>query len=503
MRLAYWIAAMIFLVPIGLYSQYSNDFFERTNNLLNQNVLEGKVNYNLVINDTEFSKLVSEIGSTDLETVPEESRKAFLINVYNLMVIDGVGKIYPTSSVQKTIGFFDRIKRNILGQEMTLNEFEKEYLLEQYNDPRLHFVLVCGALGCPPIISEAYMPDKLDNQLQQQTILALNDANFVRTNEAGVALSQIFEWYPNDFGGKSEFLNFVNQYREVSIDPKTKTSFYGYDWRLNDASTTTSAANAARYIVSSAIQKGTVELKIFNNLYSQQTGSVEELTNRSTFFTTSVSAIYGVTNRFNAGLEFRYRRVLNSPLPSSAFDVFQGGNESTVFRQGVTAIGPRVRFAPIPAWRNFSIQSTLSFPVGQDLAGTSDSPYIDWNGVSFNTQLFNDKTLGSNFSLFTELDFFIEDIGPASGNHANRFSTPVTAIVSYFPNQKTTLYALGGFSPFWQSTFDYFMQGGFGGKYQFTPNFEIELLYTGFTNKFLNETGGKAATYNIGIRSNF
>ena len=183
--------------------------------------------------------------------------------------------------------------------------------------------------------------------------------------------------------------------------------------------------------------------------------------------------------------------------------MFQGGHDPASFRQGVTAIGPRVRFAPIPEWRNFSVQSTLSFPVGKNLAGTSNSPYIDWNGISFLTQLFNDKTLGSNFSLFTELDFFIEDIGPSSGNHANRFSTPVTAIISYFPNQKTTLYALGGFSPFWQSTFDYFMQGGFGGKYQFTPNFEIELLYTGFTNKFLNETGGKAATYNIGIRSNF
>ncbi|MFK7934541.1 MAG: hypothetical protein AB8G22_13610, partial [Saprospiraceae bacterium] len=67
---------------------------------------------------------------------------------------------------------------------------------------------------------------------------------------------------------------------------------------------------------------------------------------------------------------------------------------------------------------------------------------------------------------------------------------------------KTTLYALGGFSPYWQSDFDYFAQAGLGAKYQFTPNVEIELLYTAFTNEFLQSINGDAATYNLGFRFN-
>ena len=63
-------------------------------------------------------------------------------------------------------------------------------------------------------------------------------------------------------------------------------------------------------------------------------------------------------------------------------------------------------------------------------------------------------------------------------------------------------YALGGFSPFWQSEFDYFLQGGVGAKYQFTPDVELELLVTDFTNKFLLDTDGQAATFNIGFRFN-
>ena len=139
------------------------------------------------------------------------------------------------------------------------------------------------------------------------------------------------------------------------------------------------------------------------------------------------------------------------------------------------------------------------FRSGEDLTGNDTEPFIDWNGATWWTQFFNDFAIGNNFSLFTEVDFLLEDIG--NGN-LNRFSTPATLIFSYNPTPKITLYTLGGFSPFWQEDFDWFAQAGLGAKYQFTPNLELELLYTDFSNKFLNETGGQAATYNLGFRFN-
>lgn len=479
-------------------------FFAEVDLLMSTYVQEGKVNYTELKKDPNLNDLIQQVGKANVSGLDEQTQKAFYINAYNLSVIKGVVDIYPTTSVQKTPGFFNTLKRSIINEQITLNDFEKQYLLDKFKDPRLHFVLVCGAVGCPPIINQAYKPENLESQLDQQTRLALNNNEFIKSTEETVALNQIFEWYLQDFGGnKNSAVTFINQYRDLPINLDLRVTYYGYDWRLNDISKNNlQATNAARYIVSAAIPEKTSEVKIFNNLYSQRTGDNGELTNRSTFFTTLVSAIYGITNRFNLGFELRYRRVYNSMLPNSPFSVF-GSHDPVNFRQGVTTIGPRIRFAPFPKLRNFSIQSTLAFPIGKDLAGTSNSPYIDWNGVSFNNQLFNDIPLGNKFSLFTELDLFLEDIGPSEDNHANRFSTPVTAIASYFPNPKTTIYVLSGFSPYWQSTFDYFVQGGLGAKYQFTPNFELELLYTGFTNKFLAETDGKAATYNFGIRSNF
>ena len=144
-------------------------------------------------------------------------------------------------------------------------------------------------------------------------------------------------------------------------------------------------------------------------------------------------------------------------MPSSPFGVF-GNNADISSRSGFTNFGPKIRVAPFPALENFSFQSAYWFPLGSDLEGVHEGPeedrkpYIDWNGGTFVTQFFNDFSIGSNFSLFTELDLWAEDLGKSvegGETYVNRISTPVSAIFSYFPNQKTTLYALSSFSPYY------------------------------------------------------
>ena len=500
---------IIFFSSNLLSQKIDQQFFDKANGFFSKNVKNGLVNYTNLKNNTELNTLIKTVNGADLSQANAATKKAFYINAYNLHVINAAAELYPLNSVQAVGGFFDRKKIQVAGENLTLNNLEKEKLLKPYQDARLHFVLVCGALGCPPITNFAYRPALLEDQIEQQTKLALNDPNFIKVSSKGTALSQIFNWYASDFGGnKKAVIEFINQFRQSPISQNASISYYEYDWTLNgqssgnsSISTEPKANNASRYIVSSAIPKGSIELKFFNNLYTQRTGSQDNLTNRSTFLTSSLSFLYGLNNKLNVGFATRYRRVRNAALPSSALDVLSSGPEGSS-RQGLTAFGPQIRYAPFEKLSNFSIQSSFVFPIGSDLAGSATQPYIDWNGATWNTQFFNDLSIGNNFSLFTEVDFILEDIGSGSDGHLNRFSTPATLIFSYSPTNKSTIYALGGYSPYWQENFDYFVQGGFGTKYQFTPNVELELLYTGFSNKFLSETGGDAATYNIGFRFN-
>ncbi|MEM1319119.1 MAG: DUF547 domain-containing protein [Bacteroidota bacterium] len=502
------IIAVLLMAAWNTKGQDLTAFFQQTDQVLKSHVNNGLVDYKGIKQDANFNQLIKQIATTDFEQLDAATQQAFLVNAYNFLVINEVLRRNVTSSVRQKSDFFDAKSNVVGGKKMSLNTLEKKYLLKAFGDPRFHFVLVCGAKGCPPITNFAYTPDQLDQQLDQQTRIAMNNPYFMRVDPIAekVKLSEIFSWYPADFGGnKKAIVQYINSYREKAIPADFSIEYYTYDWSLNTQQTSVGLSspignNSSRYVVSAAIPKGTTETKLFNNLYTERTRSSSDgdFTRRANFLTSWLSFLYGVSNTFNAGFDLRYRRVSVTDGNTSPLNVLTNNADSR--RHGVTSIGPKIRWAPVKEWSNFSVQSAIWFPIGDDLQGNESQPFIDWDGAAWVTQVFNDFPIGSNFTLFTEIDLWIEDIGSSSDGDLNRVSTPATVIVSYFPNPKTTFYALTNFSPFWQSDFDYFAQAGVGAKYQVTSRFELEALYTGFTNKFLRDTNGRASTFNIGVR---
>ncbi|MBT8219425.1 MAG: hypothetical protein KJP00_06360 [Bacteroidia bacterium] len=265
-------------------------------------------------------------------------------------------------------------------------------------------------------------------------------------------------------------------------------------WLLSFEYSNAQGINSTRYVASSVITQGSHEIKIFNNLYTQKAST------RSTFYTMLINYLYGSGSRINVGVDARIRAVANGPASSSALSVFGSKDDDIVHRSGLTAIGPKIRWAPSSKWNNFSIQSSFLLPVGSDLSGNDEQPYIDWDTPTWTIQFVNDFTLGNSFSLYAEVGFIWEEIGQESKGRTNQTSVPVTSILSYFLTPDWVFYALGNYAPFIQQESDYFYQYGLGSKYRVRNNFEIEFLVTDFSRKILSDANGTASTYNMGIR---
>ena len=116
-----------------------------------------------------------------------------------------------------------------------LVQIEHKLLRAQFKDARFHFVLVCGAIGCPPLINQVYAPNTLNDQLETQTKIALNGSFLkVNTKKKRFEASQILEWYKEDFtmNGESE-IDFINRYRTDKIPNHFKFKYFPYDWKVN------------------------------------------------------------------------------------------------------------------------------------------------------------------------------------------------------------------------------------------------------------------------------
>ncbi len=230
------IILVIILVSTKGFSQDVNVFFNKTNTFFETYVSNGKVAYSKVYENQEgLNELLNLAEAISVSKNDAKNYQAFWINAYNLSVIKGIIENYPTNSPLDNAGFFDKTKYSLAGKNITLNDIEHKLLRAQFNDARFHFVLVCGAVGCPPLINKAYLPDTLDAQLETQTKKAINgDFLRVNTKKKRVQASQIMEWYKDDFTMKGESeIDFINKYRTEKLEEKYKLSYFPYDWKLN------------------------------------------------------------------------------------------------------------------------------------------------------------------------------------------------------------------------------------------------------------------------------
>ncbi|MUH34895.1 DUF547 domain-containing protein [Zobellia amurskyensis] len=232
---------MVFFLSMATISttfgQNTDEFFTKADAFFKTNVTDGRVNYSAVKeNISDLDNLLEAAKKINVTEANANEYQAFWINSYNLLVIKGIVENYPLKSPLDVGGFFDNKKYEIGGNKTTLNDIENKLLRAKFPaEARFHFVLVCGGLGCPPIINKAYKPETLDAQLEKQTKLALNDPQFIQLNKNRVKISQIFEWYKGDFTQNGQSLvGFINKYKSEPLPEGAKVSYYPYDWTLNE-----------------------------------------------------------------------------------------------------------------------------------------------------------------------------------------------------------------------------------------------------------------------------
>ena len=223
--------------------------------LLHANVSRGMVDYDAFARAPEFKTYLAKLAATDPVMLPRADQLAFWINAYNAYTIqlinahgerESIRNINKSYGVVKAYGPWKEKLAMIGGKAYGLDEIEQDIIRKRYQEPRIHFALVCAAMGCPPLRGEAYIGQRIDAQLDEQAqifLLKSPTKNRVDVAAKTVYVSPIFvefRDYIKDFGGsKTSVGKYIAKFyvagpeRDLLNSGAFTLVKTNYDWSLN------------------------------------------------------------------------------------------------------------------------------------------------------------------------------------------------------------------------------------------------------------------------------
>ncbi len=206
---------------------------------------EGQVDYSgfIASKDSLDAYLAILSANPASDTWSNEERLAYWINAYNaftvLLIVDNyplesIRDLHPTIYIPAVRTVWHRKFFKIGGKDMNLDTIEHGILRKEFDEPLIHFGIVCASKSCPSLLNEAYDPKKIDEQLKERAIDFLSDESRNRLSKNEIHLSKIFSWFKGDFTKQGSLIDFLNRYSQVEISEDATIKYLKYDWSLND-----------------------------------------------------------------------------------------------------------------------------------------------------------------------------------------------------------------------------------------------------------------------------
>lgn len=191
----------------------------------------------------KLDQYIASLADAPFDQMGRDERLALLIDGYNAFTLRLILDHYPLKSIKDIPSSkrWDDPRWKLGGHTWSLNQIEHEQIRPKFKEPRVHFALVCAAIGCPPLRSEAYAGSRINEQLEDQARYVHSHSRWFRfePDKNVVHLTSLYKWYGSDFEQMAgSVLNFAARYSpelKAALDAgkKPAVEWLDYDWTLN------------------------------------------------------------------------------------------------------------------------------------------------------------------------------------------------------------------------------------------------------------------------------
>lgn len=194
----------------------------------------------------ELKKYLDQVAEADFEALGRNEKLALLINAYNAFTLQLIleywndGRLDSIKDIPESKRWED-VRWKVGDHTWSLNQSEHEQIRPNFKEPRVHWALVCAAVGCPPLRTEVFTGARINEQLEDQAREVHTNARwFSYDRDAGVVhATELYRWYGGDFeqfdGGvlrhAAKYVPELRKDLETAHSPRIE--WIRYDWSLN------------------------------------------------------------------------------------------------------------------------------------------------------------------------------------------------------------------------------------------------------------------------------
>lgn len=193
--------------------------------------------------EAKLDAYLNTVAVAPFDAMGRNEKLALLINAYNAFTLKLIVEHQPLASIMDIAAAerWDAVRWNVDGRVWSLTQIEHEQIRPKFVEPRVHFALVCAAVGCPPLRNEAYDPSRLDQQLNEQAQYVHKHATWFQFDARSnvLRLTKLYNWYGDDFaqvtGGMRQFAALYSPELKQALErgATPRVEWLPYDWQLN------------------------------------------------------------------------------------------------------------------------------------------------------------------------------------------------------------------------------------------------------------------------------
>lgn len=206
-----------------------------------------------------ITRTLASVSEDELfENLDNESKKrAFWLNIYNayvqILLLENP-ELFEDRNSWFGYNFFSSPQITIAGKELSFDDIEhgimrrstikislgyvRSWFVDDFverfwwneTDPRIHFVLNCGAASCPYIAPMD--PGRVEEQLERGSKEYLEETTDYDAENNELEVTRLISWFRGDFGGVSGAVEMIKEYGIIPQEADPSVSYKEYDWTL-------------------------------------------------------------------------------------------------------------------------------------------------------------------------------------------------------------------------------------------------------------------------------